>query len=81
MTKTEQIRLTHWRFKLLQRATDSRCVARTCRHYGLSRKTFYKWQRRFAEHGAAQPLTAVVPAAPASAPGPARHFPATEMIV
>jgi transposase InsO family protein len=28
-------------------------VARTCRHFGLSRKTFYKWRRRFAENGVA----------------------------
>jgi len=51
MTKNEQIRLTHWRFKVLQQAADARCVARTCRHFGISRNTFYKWRRRFAEHG------------------------------
>jgi transposase len=28
-------------------------VARTCRHFGISRKTFYKWKRRFDKHGAA----------------------------
>jgi len=28
-------------------------VARTCRHFGISRKTFYKRRGRFAEHGAA----------------------------
>jgi transposase-like protein len=53
MTKNEQIRLTHWRFKVLQQAGDARCVARTCRHYGISRNTFYKWRRRFAEQGVA----------------------------
>lgn len=53
MTKNEQIRLTHWRSKVLQRAADSGCVARTCRHFGISRKTYYKWRKRFAEHGAA----------------------------
>jgi hypothetical protein len=36
MTKSEQIRLTHWRFKVLQQASDARSVARTCRHYGIS---------------------------------------------
>lgn len=52
MTKTEQTRLTSWRLKILQRAEeDSRNVARTCRHFGISRKTFYKWKRRFGEHG------------------------------
>ena len=52
MTKTEQIRLSSWRLKVMQRATSSaRSVARTCRHFGISRKTFYKWRRRYAEHG------------------------------
>ena len=52
MTKTEQTRLTSWRRKILQRAeADSRNVAWTCRHFGISRKTFYKWKRRFSEHG------------------------------
>jgi transposase InsO family protein len=52
MTKTEQTRLTSWRRKILQRAEeDSRNVAWTCRHFGISRKTFYKWKRRFSEHG------------------------------
>jgi transposase InsO family protein len=53
MTKTEQTRLTHWRYKVMQRAVELRCVARTCRHFGLSRNTFYKWRRRFAENGLA----------------------------
>ena len=54
MTKAEQIRISSWRFKVLQRAaTSSRSVARTCRHFGISRKTFYKWKRRYAEHGTA----------------------------
>jgi transposase len=54
MTKTEQTRLTSWRLKVVQRAAeDSRNVARTCRHFGISRQAFYKWKRRFAEHGEA----------------------------
>jgi transposase InsO family protein len=28
-------------------------VARTCRYFGISRKTFYKWKGRFATHGQA----------------------------
>ena len=48
MTKTEQTRLTHWLFKVTQRAVELRCVAGTCRHFGLSRNTFYKWRRRVA---------------------------------
>jgi transposase InsO family protein len=53
MTKNEQIRLTNWRFKVLRQAGDVRTVARTCRHHGISRNTFYKWRRRFAEQGVA----------------------------
>ena len=30
-----------------------RAVARACRHFGISRKAFYKWKKRFEAHGAA----------------------------
>ena len=54
MNKIEQTRLWTWRFKVLQRAGESsRNVARTCRHFGISRTVFYKWKRRFEELGAA----------------------------
>jgi transposase len=26
-------------------------VTRACRHFGISRKTFYKWKKRSDEHG------------------------------
>jgi transposase InsO family protein len=52
MTKAEQTRLLIWRSKLLQRAGESsRAVAQTCRHFGISRKTFYKWKKRYEAHG------------------------------
>jgi len=53
MTKGEQARLTAWRWKVLQQAADELNVARVCRHFGISRKSFYKWKRRHADHGAA----------------------------
>ena len=53
MTKGEQARLTAWRRKVLQEAADEQNVARTCRRFGISRKSFYKWKRRHAEHGEA----------------------------
>jgi len=54
MTKDQQRRLTAWRWRLLAHAGESsRGIAQTCRHFGLSRKTFYKWKKRLAEHGAA----------------------------
>ena len=52
MTKAEQIRVVTWRHRLLQCGTDgSRSVAKTCRHFGVSRKTFYKWKKRHATGG------------------------------
>jgi transposase-like protein len=54
MTKAEHTRLTALRFKVLQRAREaSRSVASTCRPFGISRKTFYTWKRRFDEFRAA----------------------------
>ena len=54
MTKAEQRRLMAWRFKVLQQASDgSRQVAYTCRHFGISRKTFYKWKHRYGLEGEA----------------------------
>lgn len=29
---------------------NGRSVARTCRHFGISRQTFYRWKRRFDRH-------------------------------
>jgi len=51
MTKGEQARLTAWRLRVLQHAAADQNVARVCRRFGMSRKSFYKWKRRQAEHG------------------------------
>ena len=52
MNKNEQNRVVAWRLKLLRQANDlPRGVAQTCRHFGLSRKTFYKWRARYKTHG------------------------------
>jgi transposase InsO family protein len=54
MNKNEQNRVVAWRLKLLRQASDlPRGVAQTCRHFGLSRKTFYKWKARYRSHGEA----------------------------
>src|SRR5574339_422538 len=50
-TKAEQARLTAWRLRMLRQAADEGNVARVCRRFGISRKSFYKWKRRHAEHG------------------------------
>ena len=52
MTKAERARRLAWRFKVLQQAAEgSRNIARTCRHFGISRQAFYRWKRRFAADG------------------------------
>jgi transposase InsO family protein len=52
MTKTDQTRLMNWRLKVLRHASEvTHNVARTCRHFGISRQAFYEWQRRHAELG------------------------------
>jgi transposase InsO family protein len=54
MNKNEQNRVVAWRLTLLRQASDlPRGVAQTCRHFGLSRKTFYKWKARYKSHGEA----------------------------
>jgi hypothetical protein len=41
MTKAEQTRLMVWRLRALQEAgASARNVTRTCRRFGLSRRTF-----------------------------------------
>ena len=50
MNKNEQNRVVARRLKLLRRASEMpRGAAQTCRHFGLSRKTFYKWRKRGTE--------------------------------
>jgi len=52
MTKNEQNRVLAWRLKLLHEASVMpRNVAQACRHFGLSRQTFYKWKARYKSHG------------------------------
>jgi transposase len=54
MTKAEQARLIAWRLRVLQHASDApRQIAKTCRHFGISRPTFYKWKKRYEAHEAA----------------------------
>ena len=52
MTKAEQARLMPWRSKILQHASgEQRTVAQTCRYFGISRKTYYKWKKRHTAYG------------------------------
>jgi ACT domain-containing protein len=50
MNKNERNRVVAWCLKLLRQASDMpRSVAQTCRHFGLSRKAFYKFSRDFLQ--------------------------------
>jgi len=52
MTNNENQRQVRWRAKILSRAsTEQNNVASTCRYFGISRKTFYKWLKRYNELG------------------------------
>jgi len=60
MTKTEQNRLLAWRLKLLREARVARrSVARTYRHFGISRKSFTNGNQDIGH--TAKPDYAIVP--------------------
>src|SRR5438128_1692792 len=46
LSRAAQTRLQWMLFYLF----NGRNVARTCRHFGISRQTFYRWRRRFDRH-------------------------------
>jgi len=52
MTKAEQTRLWAWRCRVIKEGcAGPRSIARTCRHFGISRQAFYRWKRRFEADG------------------------------
>ncbi len=52
MTEREQRRLENHRLAVLEHAVEvTGTVAQTCRYFGISRQTFYKWLRRYEELG------------------------------
>ena len=54
MTKAAQARLVAWRLRILKHAEEEpRYVAQTCRYFGISRTAFYRWKKRYEEHGVA----------------------------
>jgi transposase-like protein len=57
MTKAELARRMAWRCKVIQQAAErSRNIARTCRHFGISRPAYYRWKRRFDAWGTIRDL-------------------------
>ena len=54
MNKTDAQRQINWRSKIIKHASEEHHnIARTCRHFGISRKTFYKWMNRYQAYGEA----------------------------
>jgi len=52
MNKADAQRQINWRIKIIRHASEETLnVARTCRHFGISRKTFYKWIKRYEAYG------------------------------
>lgn len=52
MTEIEQQRKIRHRLAVLRHAQEvTGSVSKTCRYYGISRPTFYKWLHRYEEHG------------------------------
>ena len=52
MDEREQQRKISHRLAVLRHADEvTGNVAATCRYYGISRPTFYKWLHRYEEHG------------------------------
>jgi transposase-like protein len=52
MDEREQQRKVRHRLAVLRHAEEvTGSVAATCRYYGISRPTFYKWLHRYEEHG------------------------------
>ena len=46
MTKQHLDRLQHWRLKIIHHAEETGNIAKTCRHFGISRVSYYHWLHR-----------------------------------
>jgi len=53
VNKLEEQRQVRWRKQLLKHASETGNVAKTCRHFGISRMAFYKWIKRYEAYGEA----------------------------
>ena len=52
MTERDQQRLVNHRMAVIRHAEEvTGNVAQTCRYYGITRQTFYRWLRRYEEKG------------------------------
>lgn len=52
MSEKEIVRLQQWRLGIIRHALEvTKNVAKTCRHYGISRAGFYRWYERYQKDG------------------------------
>lgn len=52
MSQKELQRLQQWRLGVLRHYEEvTHNVAKTCRHYGISRTAFYRWRDRYEQLG------------------------------
>lgn len=52
MNKMEMKRQVKLRLKIIKHAEEETGnISKTCRYFGISRKTFYKWSHRYKKHG------------------------------
>jgi transposase len=52
MNEQEQLRKVRQRLAIFRHAAEQTGnIAMTCRYYGISRPTFYKWLREYEAHG------------------------------
>ena len=41
----------HYKYRILKHAMKDKNVSRTCQLFGISRATFYNWNRAYTKHG------------------------------
>ncbi len=52
MLEQERLRNQRWRLGMIRHAEEvTHNVAKTCRHFGVSRNAFYRWYRRYKQQG------------------------------
>lgn len=52
MLEQESLRNQRWRLGMIRHAEEvTHNVAKTCRHFGISRNAFYRWYRRYKQQG------------------------------
>jgi hypothetical protein len=52
MSNKEILRLQAWRLGIIRHVEEvTGNIAKTCRYYGISRKAYYRWLKRYEKYG------------------------------